>query len=183
MSNNSRVAEGDNSKLKVPGDRIEAVKFVWGRLTKLQADRAWIADQIKDLNREAKDAGIAGASIRTALKLGRMTPEERQKWKDQIHAAAALFGYEVADSDEMPDKKAPLWGYTQRALNIVENKKGVSDDLRELAGVANEANINFKALRELAGLVNRQKRDEEFSPVDYFDELDNLGEILGIWER
>lgn len=181
MTKNVRAVEGDNSKLKVPGDHHEAVAFVWQRLLKLRADRSWAAADMTALTREAKAAGVSGGQIRAAVRLATMTPEERQRWKDELSSAASLYGYVVEDADDMPDRAGPLWGFAERARNIREQKRIIAGDLKELRAVSNEAGINFKALTELAGFHSRHERDEEFDPSEYWDTVDSLGRTVGLW--
>ena len=181
MGGNSRATIGDNSaSIILPDDKAEAVSFVWNRLLKLQAERAWHSDQVRDLLKEANSNGVAPGSIRSALRLDKLSPEQRQKWKDELHAAAQLYGYEVTDADTSPDRKTPLWGYVERAKNINDEKKQVADELTELSHVAKDAGIDFAELRLLSKLKSMEDENAG-AAADWWQKVDSLGTFLKLF--
>lgn len=73
------VAKGDNSKLFLNGKEFSAVSLsrTCSAIEKLQSDMAAIKAEIKHHFDKAKDRGFPKSTVKRAIELRAMTPEER----------------------------------------------------------------------------------------------------------
>lgn len=161
----------------IPADPREAIAYVYEKLKKLLSERKSNADSLRDVVKDAKQDGYSTKAVRHAMKLDRMTPEQREAWREQLNTAAALFGMTGladADSDERDQK---LWAHVQQARYWIQEQKDLGPLFKDLRAKATEAGVDFPALAYLIRLETKEPEDRS----EWMSRLDAMACSIGYW--
>ena len=165
----------------VPSDPRQAINYVYEKLKKLLSERKANADGLRDVVKSAKKAGYSTKAVRHAMKLDRMTPEQREAWREQLNTAAALFGMtglSDADSDERDQK---LWEHVQQARYWVNEQKDLGELFKDLRAKAAAANVDYAALAYLVRNEDKKEADENHHGMNWMERLDAMAGSIGYW--
>lgn len=171
--------------------REEATRWVYERYKKLAADRRDVATRFKQTIDSAADEGYAPAALRLCARLDAMTPDARAKWCANIQAAAKVFGSAGLATDLGPATKESdpqLWPHLQKFKHYRKERLAITGALRELSDTAKENSVNLQAIKDVIRLQQRADRyepaddEEPKQPMHVFDEIDEVGRIIGAWK-
>jgi len=174
----SRHEIGGNSEHTLPADKAEASKVLYNRLVKLSADRRAYGDTARDMLKDAKaETKIAPRIVRLGYRLNRLTPEKREKWAEEMSAAAKLFGFSKLDVAN-PEREGPLWNLVQTLATIEDERREISDHIRGLVKFAkSRGDLDVRSIQKLASMA-RKPKDEL---ADEWADLDTMATFLGLW--
>lgn len=189
MKVEKREGSNEKSSMELPDDHGKAVEWVYSRYKKLVAERKWSAERMRDVFTDAKAAGYTTEDVRLALKLSRMTVEQRFDWADRIKRQAKAYGFKV---DEVPDhgaKDEKLETFLKRAADVTAEKTTVREAMKELSEAAkvysdgkdSTKQIRMEYIKLLAKLSEVDDAESESPAGDWFDGLDAIGTFLRLW--
>lgn len=161
----------------IPSDPREAIAYVYEKLKKLLSERKSNAGSLRDVVKDAKADGYSTKAVRHAMKLDRMTPEQREAWREQLNTAAALFGMTgLADADS-DDRDQKLWAHVQQARYWIQEQKDLAPLFKDLRTKATAASIDYAALAYLIRLETKEPDDRK----DWMERLDAMACSIGYW--
>ncbi len=171
---------GGNEAVKLPDDQNEAIKYVFQRLQKLQADRRWSGDGLRDLLRDAKAQEVPAVRVKHGVRLAKMSPEKREKWADDLRAAAELFGYsvDVTENDDRDEAAKKLFGFVERYKFLEAERRLYNEEIAKLLAAAKGRGIDPKPIVFLSRVSSGKDRPEM---VEWFEQIDSLGAFLQLW--
>lgn len=170
---------GGNSRFTLPDDHAEALAYVVAQIERLQNARRTHSELITEVKKEAKnDFKIDSRSLGLSVRLSKMTPERRQKWVDEMVAGARMFGVTVDWAEhevDDPDRKK----FVDRIRNLEADRRGISEQIREMRVIAKDNGFDLRAVRLLLEL--RKLNDTGEEAEDFFHKLDSYGAKLALW--
>jgi len=172
------AAAGKNEpEFNIPSDRLEAVKWVVRRLSKLTSDRLMTSHKIREVRLAAKNDGYSAETIAEAMRLGKMSPERRSKHADNLSKAMRLHGFEVSilDEDFKPDKL--LNSHLAKLKSLNGDRTEIGQEMRELCRAAKDHGMDIPVLKQVVKLSKMDPEDR----ADWFAKVDNMGAIMQFW--
>lgn len=172
------MADATNTnRFQLPNDQAEATRLAFEKLKKLWADRKQLASRIRDVVQDAKAADYPTPTVRQAFKLAAMTPEQREKWQEQLSQSARLFGMTGLELSDTDDKDAKLWAFVQQYLHLRREKKELSGLFAELKEAAIDHKVDYQALEYVA----RLDRLEPDMREEWMERIDAMATFLRYW--
>lgn len=161
----------------IPSDLREAIAYTYEKLKKLLSERKAMADSVRDVVKDAKRDGYSTKAVRQAMRLDRLTPEQREKWCEHVNIAAALFGLSGLTGLDNDDRDQKLWAYVQQTRYLQSELKDLAALLKDLRTKASERGVDWQALAYLIRLEPKEPDERK----EWVERLDAMASSLGYW--
>lgn len=162
--------------VRLPENEVQAIKKIHERLTTLRNQKRLNSEAKRDIFTAAKAKGITVKRLRQAVRLNRMSPEQREAWAADMSEAAKLFGFTgLGVADDCGDH--PMRGFIASIEMLDEERAELVEDEKAWKGAAKDRGIDLKAM----GFFVSKSHMDRVELGEYFTGLENMGAALSFW--
>lgn len=171
----------DVLEVTLPDDETAALHKVLEHYMRLTNRRRWNATSLNELIKNAKARGKNPKSTRLAIKLGKMTPEKRMEWEQEMREAASLYGIRIEYDEDVTRVDEEIDDIKSKERYFSDERKEITLELKALSDAAKAHNIDMQTVKLLAKVkfVNDEGHGDEAE--NFFTRLDSYGAKVGLW--